>query len=70
MGYWNGWSNYEDWYARTHNNGKLCAHCGSEFWPVNGRQKYCSREENPACHDDRISKKLWDAGKHPLQNMI
>ena len=69
MGYWNGWSNYEEWYLRTQREGKVCLHCGERFWPKSGRQKYCSREDNPACDDDRISIRLWNAGNHPLQNI-
>jgi hypothetical protein len=35
--------------------------------PTSPRKKYCTREENPACDDDRISIKLWKQGRHPLQ---
>lgn len=69
MGYWNGWSNYEEWFGRTYSKGKICLHCGEEFWPKTGNQKYCRREDNPECCDDRYFAKLWEKGKHPLQNI-
>jgi hypothetical protein len=67
MGYWNGWENYGTWYAMNRNEGKKCAHCGGEFWPLSPRQKLCSREDSPACDDDRYFEDLWEKGKHPLQ---
>jgi len=66
MGYWNEYSNFHDW-AEAYEYKKKCNHCGEEFIPNSGNQKYCSREENPACDDDRISLRLWKKGKHPLQ---
>ena len=54
-------------YRRNHLHGKKCKHCGNEFWPEYFSQQYCSREDNPACDDDRISKRLWKQGKHPYQ---
>ena len=58
--------NAED-YKNNHFQGRKCRHCGCEFWPEYAAQQYCSREDNPACDDDRISAKLWKQGKHPLQ---
>jgi len=66
MGYFQGYDNYEErcyYYSIT----KKCIHCGTIFIPKSPNQKYCSRENNPACDDDRISQKLWDNNKHPLQ---
>ena len=56
-----------NYYRNTHAKGRICKHCKHEFWPEYAAQQYCSREENPACDDDRISKRLWEKGKHPLQ---
>lgn len=66
MGYWNNWSNFAEW-CFYNDYTRICAHCGTEFMPVSGNQKYCNREENPACESDRHFKKLWDKKKHPLQ---
>lgn len=33
---------------------KKCAYCGEEFIPTSPAQKYCSRNENPACDDQRF----------------
>ena len=63
-------NDFQDEYRRNHNEGKICKHCGGEFWPDSPAQKYCSREENPACDDDRIDAKLWEKGRHPLQEDI
>ena len=60
-------SEYQEEYMRNHNEGKICKHCKTEFFPEYPQQRYCSREENPACDDDRISLRLWKKGKHPLQ---
>jgi hypothetical protein len=67
LGYWNGWENYEDWYWTVNVHGRKCVHCGCEFSPKSGNQKYCTREENPACDDDRYFEMLWNKGRHPLQ---
>lgn len=32
---------------------KICPWCGMTFTPTSPAQKYCSREENPACEDTR-----------------
>ena len=66
MGYWNGYYNFVDW-AYHNNYTKKCNHCGTIFIPNSPNQKYCNREENPACYDDRYFQKLWEKGKHPLQ---
>lgn len=34
-------------------NQKTCAYCGKPFIPNSPTQKYCSREDNPACDDER-----------------
>lgn len=60
---------YPEQYRLNHLRGKTCRHCKSEFWPEIANQQYCSRDDIPACDDDRINAKLWKAGKHPLQNM-
>ena len=67
MGYWNGWSNYAEWYIYNNSEGRKCHHCGSEFLPKTGNQKFCSREDDPSCDDDRYFEKLWQKRKHPLQ---
>ena len=46
---------------------KKCLHCGQEFEMRSSNQKYCHRQDNPECDDDRYFKKLWEKGKHPLQ---
>lgn len=56
-----------DDYRLNHLHGRICKHCGSEFWPEFPTQRYCSREDNPACDDDRISARLWKQNRHPLQ---
>ena len=56
-----------EYYRNTHLKGRICKHCKSEFWPEYAAQQYCSREDNPACDDDRYYKMLWNKGKHPLQ---
>jgi hypothetical protein len=66
MKYWNGWKNFYEW-ALMNDYTKKCAHCGNSFTPKNGNQKYCNREDNPECQDDRYFQKLWDNNKHPLQ---
>ena len=59
---------YQENYIRNHVDAKICKHCGSKYWPSSPAQQYCnSREDNPACDDDRINQKLWEKGKHPLQ---
>jgi len=65
-GYWNGWSNFKEW-AEVTNYTKTCNHCGNMFVPSSANQKHCSREDNPECDDDRLSERLWNKGKHPLQ---
>jgi hypothetical protein len=35
--------------------------------PDSPRKKYCTRDENPSCDDDRYFEDLWNKGKHPLQ---
>ena len=60
-------SDYLEEYRRSHLKGRICRHCKSEFLPEFPQQQYCSREDNPACDDDRISLRLWKVGKHPLQ---
>lgn len=32
---------------------RRCANCGEPFVPGSPSQKYCSREDNPACADER-----------------
>lgn len=32
---------------------RKCAYCGQTFIPTSPAQRYCSREENPACDDYR-----------------
>lgn len=66
MGYWNGWTNFAEW-AEVNDYAKECKHCGSKFYPKSANQKYCSREDDPACDDDRYFEMLWNKGKHPLQ---
>lgn len=66
MGYWNGWTNFEEWAVWAEYT-RQCAHCKNEFHPKSGNQKYCSREDNPSCDDDRYFEALWQKGKHPLQ---
>ena len=44
-----------------------CEHCGEVFDKNSNAQKYCSREDNAECQDDRYYQKLWNSGKHPLQ---
>lgn len=46
---------------------KKCEHCGEHIDIYSNAQKFCSRQDNPACDDDRHFAKLWDKGKHPLQ---
>ena len=58
---------FQENYQKNHRQGKMCKHCNSEFWPETPSQQFCSREENPSCHDDRINKKLWNKNKHYLQ---
>lgn len=67
MGYWNGWANYEEWFIATQLP-KICKYCESEFYPKNGNQRVCNRENNPECDDNRYYQKLWNKGKHPLQS--
>jgi len=69
MGYWHGYENYADYFGSTHPEMDYpkCVHCNTPFLPNSPRQKYCSREDNPACDDDRYFEKLWEKGKHPLQ---
>ena len=65
-GYWNGWSNFEEW-AEINRHTIICKHCSNEIYPTSGNQRYCNREQSPSCDDDRFFDKLWDNGKHPLQ---
>ena len=37
---------------------RKCAFCGSVFTPTSPAQRYCSREENPACDDERFLSSL------------
>lgn len=46
---------------------KKCANCGEIMDIYSNAQKYCPVEDNPECEYDRYSKKLWEKGKHPLQ---
>lgn len=48
---------------------KKCKNCNQEIELRSGNQKYCHRDENPQCDDDRHYQKLWDNGKHPLQKI-
>lgn len=66
MGYWNGYTNYEEWFAATKGT-KICENCNNEFQPKSAKQKYCSREDSPECDDDRFYEDLWNKNKHPLQ---
>ena len=65
-GYWNGWSNFAEW-AERNEYIRECEYCKTQFIPNGPTQKYCSREDNPACDDDRYFAELWDKGRHPLQ---
>lgn len=75
MGYFRGWSNFEEWYyySGTNRDGEgykkfICKWCGGEIkQPKSENQKYHSRDEDPACDDDRYFDGLWQKGKHPLQ---
>ena len=53
MGYWNEWSNFKEW-AEVNNYTKECEYCGCKFIPNSGNQRFCSREDNPECDDNRI----------------
>lgn len=66
MGYWNGYENYFE-FAESKGIMIKCAHCGEIVQPHSPSQKYCQREDNPECDDDRYFKSLWQKGKHPLQ---
>lgn len=49
-------SSYREWFEGQpplFRSQKICAHCGQPFTPNSPNQKYCSREDNPACADDR-----------------
>ncbi len=62
MGYWNGYSNYEEWiYLNGKEKGCLIVIVNIATSPT---QKYCTI---PACRDDRYFAMLWEKGKHPLQ---
>lgn len=45
---------------------KKCEHCGDGIDVYSNAQKYCQRDDNPECCDDRHFSKLWENGKHPL----
>ncbi len=73
MGYWNGWSNWEEWYQINVDVPKICEHCGVGFMPTSPRQRCCTRRsdningDGASCEDDRYFQSLWDKGRHPLQ---
>lgn len=69
MGYWHGYENYADfvWSTVPEWDYPKCKHCSASFLPKSPNQKYCQRNDNPWCDDDRYFEMLWNKGKHPLQ---
>lgn len=57
MGYFGGYSNYEDW-AVSNLPTQYCQHCGEIIHPTSPRKKFCTWEENAPCAYDRWAESL------------